>query len=221
LHVFVARSPKPVAAEIEQEYLLRMPPAVRTSILRYKRWQDRQAALFGKLLLLHFLRSEFPGRWARKFQSFDRSPSGKPFVAGGPQFNISHSGEIVVLAVAPSGEIGIDIEKVRPVEIGDFFHYLPELSWLAGRCDHEAMNLFFDCWTQKEAVLKGCGAGLSLPPAEVVLGRDGAQVLGTRWHLRKLLIDRHYCCHLATDRAVDEVPVRFIDLMAANSIKHM
>ena len=59
LQVYFARSGNAVCAGREQEYLALMPPAIRASIMRYKRWQDRQATLFGKLLLLKALRIKF------------------------------------------------------------------------------------------------------------------------------------------------------------------
>lgn len=217
MQIFVARSPKPLVAELEAEYLAWMPPPVRASIRRYKRWQDRQATLFGKLLLLHFLRSEYPDRWHPQFQTLDRSPSGKPFLPGGPEFNISHSGEIVVLAVTSSARIGIDIERLRSVKIEEFYRYLPELSWLGERCDPEAIELFFDCWTQKEAVLKALGQGLSLAPAEVVLARGRARVAGNDWYLRKQFIAQQYCCHVASDRPLAEVTPQFLDLMCSRA----
>lgn len=212
MQILVARSSEPIAAELEQQHLAWMPPPVRTAILRYRRWQDRQATLFGKLLLLHHLRTEYPHCGPHPLQALDRSPAGKPFLPGGPSFNISHSGKLVVLAVTRQGNVGIDIEQKRAVVIEEFSNFLPELASLNGRSDAEAINLFFDCWTQKEAVLKGCGGGLSVPLAEVVLAPDGAWALGTHWQLRKPFIDAEYCCHLATDQPTPEMTVRFVDL---------
>jgi hypothetical protein len=84
LQIYFARLGSAVLGHLEQEYLAMMPPGIRVSTLRYKRWQDRQATLFGKLLLLKALRIEFPDTGMQKFQSLGVTRDGKPFIPGGP-----------------------------------------------------------------------------------------------------------------------------------------
>jgi 4'-phosphopantetheinyl transferase len=212
--IYIARSGSAVSGGLEQEYLAMMPPGIRASILSYKRWQDRQATLFGKLLLLRVLRTKYHDTGIRKFQSLAVTRQGKPFIPGEPEFNISHSEDVVVLAVAQSGAVGIDIEKIRAVDLGDFSRYVPEVADLPEGYDADHVNeLFFDCWTQKEAVLKGCGKGL-LAPLEQVAVQDGISLFcETTWFIRKLPIDERYCCHVATDKAIDHVVVEPVNLM--------
>ena len=89
-------------------------------------------------------------------------PHGKPTLPGGPQFSLSHSGQLAVLAVSDA-PVGIDVEKPRPVRdtVARRYFREDELAWMAG--DEKR---FFHLWTRKEAVLKCCGRGLSLSPAE-------------------------------------------------------
>ena len=48
---------------------------------------------------------------------FDRTETGKPYAKGLPvEFNISHSGDMVVCAVDDK-PVGIDIEEVRPIDL--------------------------------------------------------------------------------------------------------
>lgn len=95
--------------------------------------------------------------------------NGKPYAPGLPvEFSISHSGNMVVCAV-DDRPIGIDIEKIRPVDLSVARHFCTakELIYLFG---HETMESeftttdnmillkrFFELWTSKEAFGKKSG----------------------------------------------------------------
>jgi 4'-phosphopantetheinyl transferase len=214
LQIFFSCSGCPVSGSLEQEYLAMMPSGIRASILRYKRWQDRQATLFGKLLLLRVLRMKFHDAGMQKFQSLEITRYGKPFIPGGPEFSISHSGDAVVLAVTDAGAVGVDIEKIRTVNIEDYSRYLPEVANLHEKYDIDRVNdIFFDCWTKKEAVLKGYGQGLLAPLEQVAIKEGTAFFCETTWFIKKLLIDSGYCCHVATDQRLEHVAVENVNLM--------
>ena len=104
--------------------------------------------------------------------AFDHTSHGKPFVRGASSlsFNLSHSGDLALVAVAPGAAVGVDIEQVRDdVECERlarrFFsdHEQRELFALPAA---DRMAAFFTCWTRKEAFIKGVGEGLSIPLAD-------------------------------------------------------
>lgn len=96
---------------------------------------------------------------------FDYNPQGKPSVAGGPQFNLSHTGDFAALAVAETGRIGVDIEALRPIEpdIAKRFFSACENTSLSDLPATQWQDGFYRCWTRKEALVKAFGAGLSMP----------------------------------------------------------
>lgn len=101
--------------------------------------------------------------------TFQLSPHGKPALTGdGPAFNISHSADLAVVAVACSGEpLGIDVEAIRTdLEFEDmarrFFAY-GEVAALLALPPEQRTDAFFACWTRKEAYLKARGLGLLIP----------------------------------------------------------
>jgi 4'-phosphopantetheinyl transferase len=121
---------------------------------------------------------------------------------------------MVVVAVTRQGAVGIDVEKIRAITISDFSQYLPEVAnLLENNSDEQANVLFFDCWTRKEAVLKGVGTGLLAPLEQVILKENTALFCENTWFLKKLLIDERYCCHVATEQPLEHVTVEYVNLM--------
>ncbi len=213
--LYYAHNGSMLSQRLTDTYLAMIPSGHHASILRYNRWQDRQATLFGRLLLLKALQDNYQKIGITKFHELQLSQYGKPFIKGGPEFNISHCENIVVLALTRNQPIGIDIEKIRSIDINDFSKELPEVADLFKQHDNaEANHLFFDCWTRKEAVLKGFGQGLLLPLNNVVLKGSQASIKQTRWFLKKIPIDQQYCCHIATQTPIDHVTIKSVHLIA-------
>ncbi|MGI9627491.1 MAG: 4'-phosphopantetheinyl transferase family protein [Longimicrobiales bacterium] len=97
---------------------------------------------------------------------FELGEYGKPHLEGGPAFNMSHSGDRMLLGVTATGRLGVDIEEHRPVrEMEDLAEkkFAPdEAALLLATPAAEQEELFFRIWTRKEAYLKALGRGLSL-----------------------------------------------------------
>ena len=102
---------------------------------------------------------------------FVYNAQGKPALAAsqaaGLQFNLAHSGDWALVALASERAVGIDLERRHPVEAVDrlvegyfapgertVFHQLPP---------EQRLTAFFAGWTRKEAYLKARGEGLTLP----------------------------------------------------------
>jgi 4'-phosphopantetheinyl transferase len=103
---------------------------------------------------------------------FEYSPSGKPHLANGSkdaplQFNVSHSGELILIALTIGRAVGVDVERLRTdieaERIAASFFSPHERLALRSVPAHLRVDAFFDCWTRKEAYIKAAGHGLSLP----------------------------------------------------------
>lgn len=97
---------------------------------------------------------------------------GKPRLAevvgyGSLSFNLSHAGNLAVLAVTWERELGIDLEKIKEDlpfrQIARIFFSLREQEELFSLPLGEQPAAFYRCWTRKEAYLKGCGRGFAQP----------------------------------------------------------
>ena len=133
-------------------------------------------------------------------------PHGKPYLAPGRHpanwhFNLSHSHGLALLAVTRLGEVGVDVEQVRPIRemlgIARRFFSEREQAALAALPEAEVPVGFFNLWTRKEAWLKATGSGIggglegvevSLAPGEParLLSLFGDPVAAQEWSLQAL-----------------------------------
>lgn len=82
-----------------------------------------------------------------------------PLPAGGIHWSLSHKSAYVA-GVCAAHPIGIDVEKVKPVD-ERLFHRVLDASEQRLAAAGDAELLFFRCWTAKEVVLKRMGVGLA------------------------------------------------------------
>ena len=96
-----------------------------------------------------------------------RTDTGKPVVAQGVHFNVSHSGDLILMAVSDERAIGVDIERKREVQRVDAMLR----RWLSAeeqaafatlrRTGASPSEAFLRLWSLKEARLKALGVGIS------------------------------------------------------------
>jgi 4'-phosphopantetheinyl transferase len=157
---------------------------------RFYRARDRQRFIVGRGLLrviLGYYLDVPPGQI-----QFCYGIRGKPALSNTDgssvlQFNVSHSHNLAVYAIARDRELGIDLEHLRLVNEADrivrsFFTQSEQAIWATLPADQK-QAAFFNAWTRKEAYLKAIGDGLALPTSqvEVTLAPDQpAQLLSVR-----------------------------------------
>ncbi len=144
--------------------------------LRLARPRDRarflQARYCVRTLLGGYV-DQAPGALCFAFNAY-----GKPSLVTADQlgFNLSHSGNLAVLAVGRQRAIGVDLERISyhrdvaalaqqvcsPIELASLTR-LPEYARSAS---------FLICWTRKESFLKALGVGLSLDPRHITVGLE-------------------------------------------------
>ena len=102
------------ASAAELEVLLSHAERQRRNALR--RNEDRERFLLGRAVLRLQL-----GHWLERDPASLRliqGPHGKPALAPEgertPQFNVAHSGDLILLAFHPRHPVGVDVERQRP-----------------------------------------------------------------------------------------------------------
>lgn len=83
----------------------------------------------------------------------------------GIKFNLSHSGDFCLIALTNDREIGVDIERIsyinNCISIAQNFFSDSENLLLESVSDDEKLDLFYNLWTHKEALVKASGMGLT------------------------------------------------------------
>lgn len=147
---------------------------------------------------------------------FDHNKYGKPNLSRelNVNFNLSHSGEVVLHAIGYEKRIGIDVELIRediPYDkITDYSFSESEKKSLSGLSDEKKIGAFFNCWTRKEAYIKAIGLGLSYPMSTFdVSVAPGAitKLIGNRlfpyevdrWKLIDIEVSPEYAATLAVE----------------------
>jgi 4'-phosphopantetheinyl transferase len=151
--------------------------------------------------------------------------NGKPAVVstngGRPiEFNLSHSEDQAMVAIAWEFAVGIDIEKIRPAivtaELAVAVFSRCELAAMAELPEQRRVAAFFKSWTSKEAYVKGLGVGLSMPlqdfdvcadpdqPPRLLRPYQGSEMFRS-WSLHSIEAPSGYAAALATAVAPEEI----------------
>ncbi|NNN31057.1 4'-phosphopantetheinyl transferase superfamily protein [Streptomyces sp. S3(2020)] len=158
----------------------------------------------------------------------ERGRHGKPRLVDSPglRFNLSHSGELALVAVTRHAEVGVDVDRLRPglaVEpFAERFFPATDVRFVAaGAGPTERAERFLRLWTRKEAVVKAAGArltqGLGLavsagPGPDAAVVRDPSGRIRGAWSVRDLPVPDGYLAALAVaGTAAPRISVRHAD----------
>jgi 4'-phosphopantetheinyl transferase len=138
--------------------------------------------------LLRLILSSYLAQGPRNIR-FNYNSYGKPALDSDLlQFNVSHSHELALYAVARHCNVGIDLEYMRTDfgwrQIAEQYFSTQELHSLVQLPESQQCRAFFDGWTRKEAYIKAKGQGLSIPLSQFDVSLspiEPAALLHTQW----------------------------------------
>jgi 4'-phosphopantetheinyl transferase len=176
--------------------------------LRFLRIEDRLRFVLGRASLRCLL-SHVTGTKAAEL-AFDRNEFGKLSLPNAPHFNLSHSGDFVLIGLHKSADIGVDVEALPAMtdwpKLAESYLTEAERAVINACASAEQGTAFMRAWTRKEAVAKALGLGLSLPPASFsvipsdanwrVEAEPGPLQKGS-WSCFDLALNRHHVGALA------------------------
>jgi 4'-phosphopantetheinyl transferase len=185
--------------------------------LRFIRDADRQSSIAARGALRTLLYG-YTGIPSNEIQ-FNYSGNGKPSLALPPDqqkqeeqdgvnlsFNVSHSGDWVVLAIGRNRNIGVDIEMIKQamdvVSIASRY-FLPEESDRVQDAEDQHAA-FFDIWASKEAYVKAAGSALFRELGTFAVPADGGEQAG--WNFHRLDAGSQYAAAVVTDQPITSLP---------------
>ncbi|WP_160138228.1 4'-phosphopantetheinyl transferase family protein [Chryseobacterium sp. c4a] len=193
---------------ILDRYLKSFPEDFQQDILKYRRWQDAQLSLLGRVLLQEGLKSHYHIDEV----CIERSPDHKPYLKGHPlHFNISHSKELVVCAIAEF-PIGIDVEFMDPkINYLDFQFQMTEQEFDKINRSEDQIRAFFSYWTQKESVMKAHGGGMMIPLDSFEIVNSECKIESKKFFTKDIFIDENYqSCIASGDKILGNVVPHFL-----------
>ncbi len=179
---------------------------------RFHRDTDRQSSIAARGAL-RILLSGYAGIPAVDIE-FQYSENGKPHLVPPCDiaFNLSHSGDWVVLAFGRNRNIGVDVEKIKwtadVLPIASRYFSKEEIELIKNARDTQSM--FFQLWARKEAYVKACGSTLFSGLGSFSVPIHGGELpeAGEKdgWVFRHLDIDPKYAAAVVTDKELVSMP---------------
>jgi 4'-phosphopantetheinyl transferase len=173
--------------------------AERSRANRFRRPEDAARYIAGRGLLRYMI-GKYLDLIPRQLR-FEYGPQGKPFLeqSNDLQFNLSHAGDLAMLAFSRGRAVGVDVEsrerEIRGEEIAFRFFSAAEQAELCALEATERPAAFLRGWTRKEAFIKARGESIlkeltrfsvSLSPEDTAPIRGGAHGVPGKWQMHTL-----------------------------------
>jgi 4'-phosphopantetheinyl transferase len=189
--------------QVIDSVLLCFPEKIANEIKGYRIENDRKSRVIARLLVQKYV-LEKTNEW--NWENWKKQENHKPKIEQGPFFNISHSGNMVIVGFNEKNEVGVDIEEIKEIDVASMINYFhpDEIEYLKKNLNDK--ELFYTIWTKKEAFLKACGTG-------IVKGLDQVSVLTDRlfyegnWNVKSIDIVPDYKCAICSTDELNEYTI--------------
>ena len=219
VHVWAASLEQPAATVRALESLLSLRELNRAERFRNERDRRRYVVAHGILRRVLASYRQADPRTLR----FTIGENGKPALSDERGttalcFNLSHTEDLALIAVTLGREIGVDVERVRPISeldsIVESYFTSRERDTLRAMESTARRDAFYRCWTRKESYAKATGGDLSIAlggfdtmlssgPADLPALRAPRDASG--WNLYELLPADGYVGAVAIDGPVSRL----------------
>lgn len=164
IELYAVNISEDISIEKFNKFLENISKEKQEKIKNSKNHKNALRTLIGDILIRYLIYKHL--KFNKEDIIFDKNEFGKPYLkyCKNFYFNISHSGDWVVCAIADS-EVGIDIELIKDIklDIAKRFFSSEEYGELMLKPETKRVDYFYELWVLKESYIKAIGAGLSIP----------------------------------------------------------
>lgn len=208
IKIYCANTENLIRQKLFNAFLERIPTSLHVRANRYKSVLSTYNFVVARLLLKHGLK-DFG--LDTDLEKIVLRKNGKPRLTN-VFFNISHSFHEVCCALSLEGEIGIDIEKINPIQFDDFSAMFSTKEWNSIKNAKNPLREFYWFWTRKESIIKA--SGLSLKHFNKIEGDISLQdfiLKRKRWFLKELDIKEEFAATVCTEKKLEGVIVEYVN----------
>ena len=184
-------------------------PSEKSQVSKLVFHKDKERFVISHGALRELLLKHLPPECLTKYEY---NYFGKPYLKNSAlTFNLSHSNNVGVCILSYGINIGVDVEYSRNINWQDIANHTlsrDEMSHIyAIKGETKKLNTIINIWTQKEAVAKAIGRGLSIPFTNITsspcLGKHISFYTNSnkieKWNVYSFLLNNHYFISAAYD----------------------
>ena len=193
-------------------YLSFLPQSLIDKTLKFQRQEDRNEYLLGKILLIKLL-SKYRCD-IKCLNVIEYNPFGKPFIPGlNVDFNISHSKGYIACAIGRDCKIGIDIEKIRFMDLENLLPAMSSEQKSVIQKSPTKIHTFLKYWTIKESVLKAEGIGLNYKLEDVYIDTDLnlAFINENKFYYKEIFLNHECVGCISTNKLNTKIEIKALE----------
>lgn len=210
IEICYAEFPATKSTDILDEISHVLPDNIQKEASLLLKPEDRQNFLLGRFMLKSMT--------GKDLDQIRRNIFGRPYLPGTHHFSISYSGRMVICAVAENQRVGIDIERIRKIDVKEYNSVLnpQDLNYISQSGDELAA--FFRVWTSKESLMKADGRGFMIDMDQITFHHGEGMIHGEsrRWKLRSFNTLPGYEIALCSEKDDNEISFREFDPVFIN-----
>lgn len=209
VHIYYVKHTEKLDDSVYKHMLSHLSEPLQEEIKAYKHEESAQASLLGKILLLYALKQL---HFDKTLHDIEVGYKDRPFINEDFDFNITHSGEYVLVAITKFAKVGIDIEKHRQIDVMMFRKYFDKNEWEEIKSAPVQRLKFFELWSMKECAIKCDGRGVEvLGVTHKNYDSETINCDGKLFYYKQINIDENYACCACCDRE-SEFEIKKVEL---------